>query len=277
MGMMVSARLVCIETFDPLISQLNSFSVDAHLVLISDGGTDYIVGDFIRGINAVDLTELSQIQDSRQQIDTLVLDLSVRLSTMGYDTAFYSYYISGASDYTEIPLIGCDEIVTNANSLALVTGDILTIMGRSYLGGMFSDPLVEIPTALQRLKDIELVLTELHLSLYEIHLDLLERGMAEVTAAETQGQMPLDSLKLGDDTILSQGADTIVGDSTTLFFQVDKEGVSGFEFVEVSKNVTNSLSTSLKGIADQRNTDTDTFVSSALTPSEPIRSSDIGE
>ena len=150
-------------------------------------------------------------------------------------------------------------------------------MGRFHLGAMFPDPLVDIPTALQRLKDIELVLTELHLSLYEIHLDLLERGLAEVTAAETQSQMPLDSLKLGDDTILSQGADTIVGDSTTLFFQADKEGVNGFEFVEVSKSVTNALSTSLKSIAGQRNADMDTFVSSALTPSEPIRSLDIGE
>lgn len=131
-------------------------------VLVSEGGNDYLVGDDIRGINAIDLTELSVIQNSRQQIDTLISDLSVRLSTLGYDTEFYTFYTSGRGQ-TGVISVACDDITTGADAAAFVTGDILTVMGRDYLGGVFPAPLEQIPKILERLKDIELTLLELHM------------------------------------------------------------------------------------------------------------------
>jgi hypothetical protein len=246
-------------------------------VLISNGGNDYIVGDDIRGISAVDLSELSDIQGSKQQIDNLVSDLSIRLSTLVYDTEFYTNYTSSTSPYFNVPRIGCDTITTSSSSAAFITGDILTIIGRSYLGGFFSDPLAQIPTALERLKDIEQVLLELHLGLYEIHLDLLKRGLADITATQVgTNQLPLHRLDLGNDVIHSSGgADTVIGDSATLFFQVDRPGVNGFEFSGLTKNILNSVKSLLSDVTTSRDTAFDLMVQNDLTPSEPIRGSDV--
>lgn len=241
--------------------------------LVSNGGRNILVGDTLRGINAVDLTGFNAVQNSRQQIDTLISDLSIRLSALGYDTAFYLNYTTG--QVPKIPLVGCDNITTDVSSNAFVTGDILTIMGRSHLGGVFLDPLNEIPAALERLKDIELVLLELHMSLYEIHLDLLKRGLEDVSAAQVQDQEPLDSLKLGNDVILSQGADTVVGDAATLYFQVDRLGVSGFEFTAVDKSTETNLKALLKAVTDARDEQFDNLVETMIPPSEPIKSSEV--
>jgi hypothetical protein len=256
--------------------ELNIYFFSSLKVLISNGGNDYVIGDDIRGISAVDLSELSDIQGSKQQIDNLVSDLSIRLSTLVYDTEFYTNYTSISTPYSEVPHIGCDNITTSPSSSAFVTGDILTIMGRSYLGGFFSDPLAQVPTTLDRLKDIEQVLMELHLGLYEIHLDLLKRGLANVTATQVgTDQAPLHSLDLGNDIIHSRGSDTVVGDCATLFFQVDRPGVSGFGFSGLTNNVHNSIKSSLSSITKNRDAAFDLVVENVLTPSEPIRGSDV--
>lgn len=245
-------------------------------VLISNSGHDYLVGDDIRGITAIDLNELSSVASSRQQIDTLISDLSVRLSTLGYDTEFYTNYTLSNHFQDEVISVACDTITTNSSSTAFIIGDILTVMGRSYLGGLFPDPLEQIPKVLERLKDIELVLLELHFGLYEIHLDLLSRALTNVTQQQTGGQMPLHSLNLGNDIIDSRGNDTAVGDAVTLFFQIDyPNGDSDFNFSQVDKSAGNDLKTLMAATEDKRNKEVDLLVETTITPSEPITARDV--
>jgi hypothetical protein len=254
------------------------FDVTAYVLfveLISNSGHDYIVGDDIRGITAIDLNELSSVAHSRQQIDTLISDLSVRLSTLGYDTEFYTDYTLGKRFQKKVISVACDTITTNNSSKAFVTGDILTVMGRSYLGGLFPSPLAQIPKVLERLKDIELVLLELHLGLYEIHLNLLSRALTNVTQQQTRGQMPLHSLNLGNDIIDSQGADTVVGDAVTLFFQIDNlNGDADFKFSNVDKSVETDLKALMSAIEVERNKEVDLLVKT-ITPSQPITARDV--
>lgn len=57
--------------------------------ITSEGGDDYLIGDDIRGCNLIDLTELKAVSDSRQILDNMIVDISIRLSTLGYDTELY--------------------------------------------------------------------------------------------------------------------------------------------------------------------------------------------
>lgn len=91
------------------------------------------------------MTQYSEIQDTRAEIDNLVVDLSVRLSTLQHDTEFYQYYPDANQTYKEFNItVGCDEISTSPESDALVTGDTLTILGRTFLGSYLENPAVQV-------------------------------------------------------------------------------------------------------------------------------------
>lgn len=114
----------------------------------------------------------------------------------------------------------------------------------------------------------------LHLSLYEVHLDLLKRsinfadndtpanpriqaGFNNLNNGDFElDQDPSHRLKLADDVILSKGKDTIVGDSATLYFQVDSARES-FEFVEVDQTMAENLIPVLDAIVNRRQHDLD--------------------
>ena len=115
--------------------------------IISDSGADFLIGDDIRGFSAFDLTQFPAIRDAREEMDNLINDLSVRLSTMGYDAIHHANQNNAtenfdAKDY-EIS-VGCDDITTNENSAAFVTGDTLTILGRTFLGSYFQDAVEQV-------------------------------------------------------------------------------------------------------------------------------------
>lgn len=196
----------------------------------------------------------------------------MRLSTLGYDTEFYLYYFSNKVIQNEVLHVACDNITTLANSAAFVTGDVLNLFGRSSIGGFFPDPLQQIPLVLERLIDIEQVLVLLHLGLYEIHLDLLKRAISN--APSPPDQLPLHSMELANDIITSNGADTVVGDSTTLFIQIDRPGVDGFQFSLIDKSVINAVKSSLSAISSIRDANFDSVVS-MLAPSDPVRAADV--
>ena len=55
-------------------------SFQPFTVIESGGGSDIIIGDDIRGFSAFDMTQFDDIEHTRQEIDNLIVDLSVRLS-----------------------------------------------------------------------------------------------------------------------------------------------------------------------------------------------------
>lgn len=231
-------------------------------VLESGSGNNIIIGDDIRGFSGVDLSQLQAIEIARQSVDTLVVDLSVRLSTLEVDTEFYMN--DTTADYNIS--VGCDSITTSADGKSFATGDSLTLIGRTMLGGMLES---KVEAILERLRDIELVLVNVHFCLYELHHNVLQRAI-ENTANQTAGQEPLHHLDLANDIIHAHGnGDIVVGDSMALFYQVDSDRV-GFEFKLLEKSELNRLKTSLKGIMDNRDTELDDQVLSHLTPSDPL-------
>lgn len=108
-----------------------------------------------------------------------------------------------------------------------------------------------------------------HLSLYEIHLDLLKRSInyADGDAPSNplieagfnnikNGDFTIDQdsshrLKLADDEISSKGKDTVVGDSATLYVQIDSARDT-FEFDELDENIVERLLPVLDAIVIQR-------------------------
>lgn len=108
-----------------------------------------------------------------------------------------------------------------------------------------------------------------HLSLYEIHLDLLKRSInyADDDAPSNplieagfnnikNGDFTIDQdsshrLKLADDEISSKGKDTVVGDSATLYVQIDSARDT-FEFDELDENIVERLLPVLDAIVIQR-------------------------
>lgn len=126
----------------------------------SGGGSDYLIGDDIRGSNLIDLTQLKAIDDSMLKLDSIIVDLSVRLSTLGYDTEFFADGSNSSNQMIGFNIsVGCDNITTNVTSNAFVTGDILTLVGRTFLATSFGDPLNQIPQVLERIRDVQQVLT----------------------------------------------------------------------------------------------------------------------
>ena len=239
----------------------------------SGGGNDIIIGDDIRGFSPIDLSQLDEVQYSRQELDNSIADLSIRLSTLGYDTEFYERHSQNQSVQYNLT-VGCDSITTSTNSSAFAVGDTLTVIGRSFLGGSlngsFAIPVEKtIAHLFQQIKDVQQVLIDLHYALYEVHFDLLNRSK---TLTDFDGsQQPLHSLHLTDDTFTSKGNDTIVGDSTTLFFQIDSL-LPGFAFDILSGSMKNILSKELSVIPNQRESALNKHVEEDLVPTTPFSS-----
>ena len=205
-------------------------------------------------------TEFPAVQTAREEIDILINDLSVRLSTLGIDAIHAEQSnVTAKFDTKSFELrVGCDNITTNENSATFVTGDTLTIVGRTFLGTYFQNAFEQVPQALHRIQDVHHALILLHIALYEIHLDLLQRSK-DNTNDDTPSnpnfqnsfqnlnngefgvnQEPSHRLKMADDVISSKGNDTVVGDSAVLFVQIDSVHDT-FDFSEVPKNVTEDL------------------------------------
>ena len=115
--------------------------------IISNSGADFLIGDDLRGFSAFDLTDFPAIDEAREELDALVNDLSVRLSTLGYDAIHYADQ-DNANEHFDTKeyqiLVGCDTITTNQGSNAFLTGDSLTFLGRTYLGSFFQDAAKQV-------------------------------------------------------------------------------------------------------------------------------------
>ncbi len=241
-------------------------------VIVSEGGGDIVIGDDIRGFSAVDLTEVLEFQNSRRDIDNLIVDLSVRLSTLEYDSEFYAKYSNSSTRSAPFNLIfGCDNITTSKDSYTIVVGDTLTLLGRTYRGVSFPNPLDQIPQLYERVRDVQHVLVDLHHALYEIHVDLLRRSKKNILIDFKKSQQPLHKLHLTDDTISLKGNGTIVGDSATLFFQIDSP-FKGFEFSYLGNNVKLQLAALIADNKNLRQMDLEKHIKMELVPTPPLTS-----
>lgn len=216
------------------------------LDIISDGGSSILIGDDIRGFSSFDLTQFSEIQNSRQRLDSLIRDIGTHLSSLEYDFA-NSFQYSDATPNFNIS-IGCDNIMTSGlSSDSLIIGDSLTILGRTFLGSFLPDPLRQVEAVLERHYDIELALINFQYLIYEIHLTLLQQMQED--DLQSNDLAPSHSLSLADDIISCQGANDIaVGDSASLYFQIDSP-LPSFEFSTLPNNVANGLSRSLQTLS----------------------------
>ncbi len=238
-------------------------------IIVSNGGDDFIIGDDIRGFSAIDLSELADVQNSRQDLDNLIVDLSIRLSTLGYDTEFYSSHFQNQTVEYRNLTVGCDSISTSIDLKAFAVGDTLTVLGRTFVGGSFPLSEQQVTQLFDYIKDVHQVLVDLHYALYEVHFDVLNRSM--VLADLKESQQPLHSLCLGDDTFFASGQDTVVGDLGTLFFQIDSL-LPGFVFDTLSNNIARNLGTALSAITNQRRSALRVHVDMDLAPSTPFSS-----
>jgi len=242
-------------------------------IIKSGSGSSIVIGDDIRGATPFDLTQLAVVSDLRQQLDNLVVDLSIRLSTMEVDTGFYL----NPSAAPKPLIVGSDTITTDPNGQAFVTGDSLTMFGRSFLGGSLGgslsgsldDPETKVTGIVNRLRDIELVLLDVHFAMYELHTELLQRSANQ---RDTKVQnIPQFSLTLASDSITSHGdGDILIGDSAVLFTQVDRAGVFGFEFEEFSRSVSQMLTSSLRALTTVRDDARDAHILNDLDPSDGL-------
>jgi hypothetical protein len=258
----------------PIFRVIPGFVSKTHMlhgndIIESIGGDDILIGDDIRGFSAIDLSELADVENSRQELDNLVVDLSIRLSTLGYDTEFYSGYFQNQTDEYRNLTVGCDSITTSIDSKTFAVGDTLTVLGRTFIGGSFPFSEQHFTQLFEHVKDVHQVLVDLHYALYEVHFDLLKRSMTLADLKESQ--QPLHSLRLGDDTFSSSGYDTIVGDSATLFFQIDSL-LPGFVFDVLSNDDARNLVTALSAITNQRQSALRLHVEMDLVPTTPFSS-----
>lgn len=232
------------------------------------------------GFNALDLTDLTDIQGCREILDSLVLDLSIRLSTLGYDTEFYYNGMNETLTKEYNLTHGCDNITTVASSNAFVAGDTLTFIGRTLLASYLPSREQQIPALLERIYDVELSIIDLHYALYEVHRDLLKRSQENIAVSFEDTQKPLHSLKLADDIISSSGNDTIVGDSACLFYQIDSSDVFTLEstplgFTSLSNSESNTITKLLSDISNQRKVELTDHIDLNLIPSEDFTNEDI--
>lgn len=274
----------------PMFRVIPGFVSKTHMlhgndIIDSGEGYDLIIADDIRGFSAIDLTELAEIQTSRKILDNIVVNLSNRLSTLGYDTEFFLMYSNkfpskALAFPTNAPItkptelsqsvsfnltVGCDMISTSIGSNSFVVGDTLTLIGQTFVGASFQYPMMQIPQLFERMKDVQQVLVDLHYALYEIHLDLLNRSRQTLT--KKYDQQPLHSLQLANDIFSSTGNDTLIGDSATLFFQIDSLS-SGLTFKKMSVTMGKELSAHLLGISNQRQSTLLQHVQVDLNPSQ---------
>jgi len=195
-------------------------------------GESIIIGDDIRGFSALDFAQDTQFETLRQDLDNLVQMAATRLNNIEVDSEFYENDPVERYNLT----VGCDTINTHIEGVAMVTADTMTIMGRSFQGG----PLIKgrflwiktdkIMAIVNRLFDIVEVMWKFNFALFEIHHKVLSNMLAIGDDRKPQ-QEPLHHLYLSSDVIDSNGnRDLIVGDSSLLYFAVDRPGVRGFEF-----------------------------------------------
>jgi hypothetical protein len=115
----------------------------------SGNGFNIVAGDDIRGYTGLDLTDFSQFHNSRSRMDSMILDLSIRISTLEVDTEIYRN--EGATDDL---VVSSDTITTDANGKALVSGDSITMIGRAVLGDSLKSRSIT-GDILERLYDLE--------------------------------------------------------------------------------------------------------------------------
>lgn len=104
---------------------------------IESFGHSIVVGDNLYGMSPLDLDEVKVLAKLRASLDGLLYGLSIRMSTMEVDLE-YSMDRRRLQASAEIT-VGGDTIVTDASGLSFVTGDCLTLYGRSALGDILPD------------------------------------------------------------------------------------------------------------------------------------------
>ena len=247
----------------PGFSQETQWLHGNDVIEAGGGGDSIVIGDDIRGATPVDLTQLSDISNRREALDNLIVDLSVRLSTLEVDTDFFAD-IGSDLDYDIV--VASDTITTysedgNADGQDLVTGDSLTILGRSVLGNVLGSD--NINAMLDRMFDIELALVDVSLALYEVHTDLLQRAQDANLSDIKDGQTSKHALSLSNDIIDGYNdGDIVIGDSAALFLQADRPSATGFEFEEFSNSDANSLRTTLSATTTTREAEIDAHITS---------------
>ncbi|CAB9505197.1 Kringle domain [Seminavis robusta] len=235
--------------------------------IASGKGSSIVIGDDIIGNSGFDLSQFSDIETVRERLDDLINSLSVRMSTLEVDTERSGYAYNADADMS----VACDTISTNPSGSSLVTGDSLTIMGRTYKAdGVDENSLLQMSEdILNRFLDLELVLVDFHFALYEIHHNLLSRALNSETSNPSLA-VPLHTLKLADDTIKSYGNDIVIGDSATLFVQADRPGITGFAFEGMDNAFDQNVERALSSIRTAREAARDDHANADLTPTSPF-------
>jgi len=242
--------------------------VHGNDVINSGGGKNIVIGDDIRGVSGVELSQVSEIEELRAKIDNLVSDLGARLSTIEVD-------VDLAGGFTPFDLkVGCDEITTDPEGSTLVSADTLSLIGRSFRGHWFD--LNSVNQILARLNDIEITLVDAHAALYEIHTYFL-RTNGHRGSRLTNDQYMSRKLNLGNDIITARGkGDFVSGDTLGLFFQSDRPGVEGFQSRGFSRRKVNSWKRKLGFSLKRRETQRDRHVHS-LQISAPLNQEELSQ
>lgn len=262
---LATSRGYCMQPTFRITSGVTSETQRLHGndVITSGSGFSIVIGDDIRGATPVDLTQLAAVDDLRQDLDNLIVDLSVRLSTMEVDTSFF---VDPTAEPYKPLTVGCDKIITDPDGQAFVTGDSLTMFGRSLLGGPLTEE--QVVGIVNRLRDIEWVLLDVHFALYEIHTALL---LMTTGPDQSDSQLSQYTLTLASDDITSHGdGDVVIGDSAVLFTQVDKGNEEDFEFEEFNQGMVNTLRSTLRDLSTARDDTRDAHILDDLDPSEGL-------
>ena len=99
----------------------------------------------------VDLTGLNAIQDVRRRMDSMILELSILISTLEVNTEIFMNKESARSSI----FVSNDTIVTDPNGKSLITGDSLTLVGRTVLGDSLETLPAMAEAILERMHDVE--------------------------------------------------------------------------------------------------------------------------
>ena len=275
-GLSVTAEEYCMQ---PMFRMTPGFLYETQIIhgndtLVSGPDDSILIGDDIRGFTGLDLsTELSSALLG-QVLDNLVVDLSVRMSTLEVDTEFFLNATGADSNIADFNItVADDDITTDEVGRHFVTGDSLTIIARSVRGGSLDQGNASetLEAIIERLYDIRQVFMQVHLAMYEVHHDLLKRASTGEVKLDSKSQ---HALFLANDRIDSRGdGDFVFGDSSTLFFQADRPDTVGFEFQEF----TDVDSQRLREIARAREAELDDYVNNTLIPSSKLSDSELGD
>mmetsp|Transcript_19038 Transcript_19038/g.27961 ORF Transcript_19038/g.27961 Transcript_19038/m.27961 type:complete len:238 (+) Transcript_19038:2-715(+) len=159
----------------------------------------------------------------------------------------------------------------------LATGDSLTFIWRTQLGGIFNKRAVSTVTAIyERLRDIEFVLMNINMVFSESHTGLLRRALNGGLVDIREEQSLMHYLNLADDTITAEGKyDFVVGDSATVFFQVDRADAPGFALEPLADADKKILSAKLKSINKDRDEELKNFVLNRYNSSNVLSKTDL--